>query len=157
MHFGKYLVRRERVAGGTIDVHLARVKYRGRLGPRTTTCAESSSCNRTSVKPSESVAANSARVPTPVWKMNISAERNSSHESTLGYVQDRHPGFRQCGRRNGVPPYLRTRLACDTHPALKNGDGFVLHRRATQESLVRPCHRVAGFIFGPTDPLNMHK
>jgi len=32
MHFGKYLVRRERIAGGTVDAHLARVQYRGRLG-----------------------------------------------------------------------------------------------------------------------------
>jgi hypothetical protein len=32
MHFGKYLVRRERVAGGAIDAHLARLQYRGRLG-----------------------------------------------------------------------------------------------------------------------------
>jgi len=32
MHFGKHLTRRERVAGGAVDAHLARVQHRGRLG-----------------------------------------------------------------------------------------------------------------------------
>jgi hypothetical protein len=34
MHFGKHLMRRERVAGGAVDTHLARVQYRGRLPPQ---------------------------------------------------------------------------------------------------------------------------
>jgi hypothetical protein len=39
------------------------------LGPRTTTCAPSSSRSSFSVSCRASVAAISARTPTPVWKM----------------------------------------------------------------------------------------
>jgi hypothetical protein len=48
------------------------------LGPRTTTCAESSSRTRRSVSPSESVAANSARVPTLSGGAKFQLRINSS-------------------------------------------------------------------------------
>src|ERR1041384_1938102 len=83
---------------------LARSAAEG-FGPRTATAILDRSSVNLVVAPRESVAANSARVPTPVWKMASFAGRSSSERTSAAMASGSRSGSSaSAGAWNATPP-----------------------------------------------------